>query len=320
MRPAAFLVCLLGACTFQPSRLAGREDIDAAPDVPRPDAAAVVPPDASLPDAGPTVLCDFASLVDGQTLTPELVAKVNTAEVDRDPFITVDGTTLFLMSPRPGGQGEDIWTAKRADRDADFSVPVNATALNSSAPDTRVSMTADERILVLSSARIGPGFDVYVSEREDTEDEFPAPELLAGVNSAADEFDPVISLDGLRLYVSAPGSAGGQDLLVATRGDRDADFATPQTLAVVNTSDNEADPAFTADELVMVFARGSDLYYATRASTDQDFSAPLPLTSINTDARESDPFVTADGCELFFASDRAGGMGGLDLYRVRLGP
>jgi hypothetical protein len=225
------------------------------------------------------------------------------------------------MSPRPGGEGEDIWTATRADRDAAFSVPVNATALNSSAQDTRVSMTADQLIVVLSSARGGQGFEVYVSERQDTSQPFPAPEVLPGVDPGVDEFDPVISLDGLRLFIAVSGPVGGQDILISQRDDRGGTFSSPQPLPVVNTQDNnEADPAFTADERLIVFTRGSDIYYATRATRDEDFSEPQPLTEINSAAREADPFVTADGCELFFASDRGGGLGQLDLYRVRLGP
>lgn len=321
MRFAALLVSVLGACTFQPSSLEGRVDIDAAAVAPQPDAAAVVPADAApLDAAAPAVICDFASLVEGQSLTPTLVASANTPQVDRDPFVTADGTTLFLMSSRPDGQNEDIWTATRAGRDAAFSAPVNATALNSPAPDTRVSMTADQRILVLSSARVGPDFDVYVTERQSAGEPFPAPALLAGVDTGGNEFDPVISLDGLRLYVAASGAVGGQDILMGERDDRDGTFSMPQPLPVVNTTANEADPAFTADELLIVFARESDIYYATRATRDQDFSAPQPLTAINTVDREADPFVTVDGCELFFASDRAGGTGSLDIYRVRLGP
>jgi hypothetical protein len=335
MRRAAVLLAVvvgLGACAFEPGSLPGGAGSDAAPGTAPdarppggdPDAGAAVPADAAAVDAaGPPVICDFASLVQSQTLAPEVVANVNTAQVDRDPFITADGTILYLMSPRPGGQGEDIWVATRAGRDADFSVPVNATELNSSEPDTRVSLTADQLTLVVSTARGGQGFDLYVTERESASEPFPAPTLLGGANTDIDEFDPVISLDGLRLYVSASGASGavgGQDILISERADRDGTFSQPQPLPVVNTEDSEADPAFTADERLIVFARGGDVYYATRASRDQDFSEPLPLTEINTAFREADPFVTADGCELFFASDRTGGPGLLDLYRVRLGP
>lgn len=325
-RVALVTITLAGACTFEPGRLAGGAGSDAAPGPPdarpgSPDAMDAVPADAAPIDAaGPAVRCDFASLVAGQILLPELVANINTPETDRDPFVTADGTTLFLMSQRPGGQGEDVWMATRADTSSDFSTPVNATELNSSVADTRVSLTADALTLVLSSVRAGPDFDIYVSERQSAGAPFPAPTLLAGVDSGDNEFDPVISLDGLRLYVSVVGAGGNQDIRMGQRGARDGTFSLPQPLAVINTEQNEADPAFTADELLIVFARGDDIHYATRASKDQDFSAPQPLTAINTPFREADPFVTADGCELYFASERPSGQGNLDIYRVRLEP
>jgi hypothetical protein len=337
MRRAAVLLAVvsLPACKFEPGSLGGGLGPDAAPgpapdarppgDGPdsHPDAAAAVPPDAAVVDAtGPPVICDFASLVESQTLTPELLVTLNSTQVDRDPFITADGTTLYLMSPRPGSRGEDIWRATRADRDAPFLVPVNATELNSAASETRVSLTANQLTLVVSTSRGGEGFDLYVTERQSASQPFPAPVLL-GVHTDIDDFDPVISLDGRRLYLSAegfPGSTGGQDILIRERADAGGTFSPPRLLPAVNTQASEADPAFTADERLIVFARGGDIYYATRASRNEDFSGPQPLTEINTDSREADPFVTADGCELFFASDRAGGLGNLDLYRVRLGP
>ena len=118
----------------------------------------------------------------------------------------------------------------------------------------------------------------------------------------------------------ALGPVGGQDILSSERDDRGGTFSQPQPLSMVNSQASETDPAFTADERMIVFAHDSDIYYATRASRAEDFSEPLPLTAINTADTEADPFVTADGCELFFASDRAGGPGALDIYRVRLGP
>jgi hypothetical protein len=321
------VIACAGACTFQPDSLLAPVDRDAAPGTPdaRPDApvdagldtGVVVPPDAAEPDAGP-VPCDFMALIEGD-LVAAPVDEVNTPELDRDPFITADGATMFLMSGRPGGQSDDIWAATRAGRGADFSTPSNVAALNSPQADTRVSLTADQRIAVLSSAR-GNGFDVYVSERAIGTQDFPAPRRLDSVSTGSDEFDPVLSLDGLRLYLSGPGRNPGdrRDILLASRGDRSDDFSTPVPLGAVNSNADEADPAFTADERVILFARNNDIFYATRATTADDFSAPRPLTAINTSFEEADPFVTADGCELFFSSTRDGGD--FDIYRVLLEP
>ncbi len=60
-----------------------------------------------------------------------------------------------------------------------------------------------------------------------------------------------------------------------------------------------------------------DLYVAM-ATGDYRFGAPINLgADINTPANEAAPTLAADGKALYFASDRAGGLGGYDLYVTR---
>jgi Tol biopolymer transport system component len=58
---------------------------------------------------------------------------------------------------------------------------------------------------------------------------------------------------------------------------------------------------------------GLDLWQATLAQGR--WSEPQPL-ALNTPADESAPFFSADGRWLYFVSNRAGGLGGNDLYRA----
>jgi outer membrane protein OmpA-like peptidoglycan-associated protein len=62
---------------------------------------------------------------------------------------------------------------------------------------------------------------------------------------------------------------------------------------------------------------GTDLYVSTWANGK--WSKPLNLgNTINTEGNEMFPFVAADD-ELFFSSDGLGGLGGLDIFRAKLG-
>lgn len=58
---------------------------------------------------------------------------------------------------------------------------------------------------------------------------------------------------------------------------------------------------------------GWDLWQAERDRDGWVDAAPLPF---DTDAKEFDPIFSADGRWLYFFSDRPGGVGGDDLYRV----
>lgn len=88
----------------------------------------------------------------------------------------------------------------------------------------------------------------------------------------------------------------------------------------VSTRADEAGASVSADGRWIVFASnrgggagGWDLWQARLE--DKRWSQPQPL-SLNSAADERAPFFSADGRWLYFASSRAGGQGGLDMYRV----
>ncbi|HEV8112308.1 MAG TPA: prenyltransferase/squalene oxidase repeat-containing protein [Planctomycetota bacterium] len=85
----------------------------------------------------------------------------------------------------------------------------------------------------------------------------------------------------------------------------------------INSGASESRPALSPDGRWMVFAVGerglnSELYVAEMID-GQPVDAK-PLASLNTSADESAPAFSSDA--LYFASDRKGGSGGLDLYRA----
>jgi len=62
-------------------------------------------------------------------------------------------------------------------------------------------------------------------------------------------------------------------------------------------------------------AGGWDLWMSRRANASSSWGEALPAP-INSAARDFDPAFSPDGSELYFFSDRPGGTGGDDLYRV----
>jgi Tol biopolymer transport system component len=154
------------------------------------------------------------------------------------------------------------------------------------------------------------------------------------VNSAFVDSDPSISKDGLTLYF-ASGSArgggfGGRDIWVSRRANVDDPWGPPQNLGtVINTAAHEDKPMLSPDGHWLYFASdrpgGSgdfDLYASRRRDKQDDFGweAPVNLGSaVNTAAGEHSSVARfeddATGIAiLYFASNRAGGLGAYDIY------
>jgi hypothetical protein len=151
---------------------------------------------------------------------------------------------------------------------------------------------------------------------------FGAPTALDDLNSTASDSSLAFSSDSLTAYVSSGRSptVGGFDLFAFTRTAVGQSFANPMPLANVNTVDDERSPRPTADGLKLFYftnhasAGAYDIAVATRATVLTAFGAGAPLAVVNSDAGEVDPFLTKDEAHLYFASDRAGGLQGYDIY------
>ena len=99
----------------------------------------------------------------------------------------------------------------------------------------------------------------------------------------------------------------------------------PQAPAVadpVNQPGGRVEAAFSPDGTMMVLVRwdeaagkNAELYFARWDG--RVWSRPEPVAAINSPANERGPAFSQDGRTLFFASDRAGGAGGYDLYAAR---
>ena len=105
-----------------------------------------------------------------------------------------------------------------------------------------------------------------------------------------------------------------------------SDWSTPVNLgATVNSAANEQNAQLSKDGLAIYFASdrtggrgGLDIWVTRRASLDSPWEQPVNLGApVNTGAAEFAPNVSIDGHLLFFASNRPGGQGAIDLYMSR---
>jgi hypothetical protein len=294
VRSAVLLICLAACRVGFDARTTGDGDIDAPDDGARPDIA--------FGNCWPAWRTGSVALS-----TPVPLAQLNSPLHEGDPSLSADALNLYFA------QAGDLYVTSRADRYAAFGPATAVAELNSPGDETKLSMTADGLVAVWSTDRTGSqGYDLWESSRMSPTAAFAGATQtsFAQVNDNANQFDPHLSGDGLRLYLS-PQIAMIQIVKVATRTSLVASFGPP--VEVLDLGANRTvDPSLSPDELVMVYsahasaAQPLNVWYATRASTADAFSNAQRLASINDGTiHDQDPVVSSDGCELLFARQTA---------------
>lgn len=157
----------------------------------------------------------------------------------------------------------------------------------------------------------------------------PPLNLGPDVNSPFEESAPHLSSDGLALFFAStrPDSLGLEDLWVSRRPNRHAPWGPAVNLGPgINTPANERSPALSRNRRLLFFATdraggsgGFDIWVSWRADPNDDFGWQPPVnlgTGINTAATDAGPSFLERGAipQLFLASNRPGGPGGLDIY------
>ena len=154
-------------------------------------------------------------------------------------------------------------------------------------------------------------------------------------NTAGSEFSPAILGNELvfssskkeKLYKN-----NGQPMLglykVTISEDPGAIQGNPVLLSneILDPDANEGSPAFSPDGKTLVFARGNtgkkkgtadvDLYLSRNVNGQWTAPAILPIN--DSLAWDGSPAFSRDGKTLYFASNRPGGAGGIDLYRTNM--
>ncbi|MFL5800019.1 MAG: hypothetical protein ACJ77A_19080 [Actinomycetota bacterium] len=109
------------------------------------------------------------SIEDGSFGPAAPVAEVNSAAIDIQRNVRIDGLEIVFASTRRAGTDQDVYTATRASVTDPFSVPENVgEAVNTTtASETRPSLSWDGTTLLFGRAP-GPegSTDIYVTTRE----------------------------------------------------------------------------------------------------------------------------------------------------------
>jgi Tol biopolymer transport system component len=270
-----------------------------------------------------------------QRVPENLGSPVNTASNETQVALTYSGRSLYIVTNRAGGLGaNDIWVSQRAHPQAPWGEPFNLGPLiNGAGNESSPTFTPDDLCMFYASpgASLGGGQRIFVTCRTDPNDDrgwqIPV-KLGANVNGQQFTSDPFYFVNPVSgqatLYFASqnrPGAPGDFDLFKSDVGP-DGQFLPAVEVTELNTPFRETHPWLHQNGLILVFSSnrpggfgGLDLWVSTRPSTADAWRTPCNLgPAVNTGSDDRAPSLSHFGNSLYFASNRAGGLGGDDLY------
>lgn len=195
----------------------------------------------------------------------------------------------------------------RCDVTKPFGSPAPVVGVNTTAEEADGWLSADHLTIYFRRLITTNSDDVYFATRQQASGPFNDAQLVEGVNTSQNEIRPVLTADGLTLFMQVSGN-GDYDIRVSTRASTAAAFSAPAPVAAINTPAYDTEPWISEDGLVIYFVSRRDgndnIFKASRASTGSVFSAPVPVGELNTTAIDYAPTLSKDGLEIFFASTR----------------
>jgi hypothetical protein len=263
----------------------------------------------------------------GSDAQPKIVVvnldKVNTAADDLDPF-TADGATLYYASNVSGTFGIYQSTVKKrqpgGNKETWSKREVYAGLLDNKF-DQRSPFLRKDDLYYAANPVVDPkfaklkNFDVFQKAGP------LAPFHLLGISEKTDETHPWIADSGKEFYFSR-NTAKGWKLFVAN-GPSPGPIGNAKEVGFPvgfrNATLSEKDRG------LVMYLQGpledgrEGLYRSERKKVGAAWDKPEPLKQVNNamgKVGDITPCITADGKRLFFASDRPGGVGRMDIWYV----
>ncbi len=262
---------------------------------------------------------------------------INSEFSEYSPSLTIDEQTMIVTRLRPADKStitgrsleEDFYSCvKNLDSTWGRMRPVGPP-LNSHGNEGCPSLTADGKILYFTICDRSDGMgscDIYYSQRIGKRWSDPI-NMGVKVNSSAWDTQPSISPDGNILYFtsSRPGTKGYSDIWKTSK-DESGNWTSPVNLGdSINTDGTEQTPFIHSDGKTLYFSSnghpgmgGMDIFYShmdDKGNWSKAVNIGYPINSGDADGYL---FVNARGNKAYFASDKYGGKGGLDIYSFDL--
>lgn len=156
--------------------------------------------------------------------------------------------------------------------------------------------------------------------------------LGSDVNTANEEYGGVISLDGSSIYFTSKRPWYNNETEVyrdirrglltediyVSQSDKNGNWSNGKKLDFCEAQSNEASIGVSVNERYIYIYQDTtgsgDIFFSDLYGQTFDKISSLEQPKINTDFWETHVMTSYDGNTIFFASDRPGGFGGLDIY------
>ncbi|MBC8475315.1 MAG: PD40 domain-containing protein [Bacteroidetes bacterium] len=271
---------------------------------------------------------------------------INTERPEYFPSLTADDQTLLFTrdvidaNAVGAGHQEDIWFSQKNGDQWDLSNPIS-TNVNSIYNEGAPTFSADGKYVIFvgcefgergdfeyGEGRTGKGScDLFASEKEGSNWSKPF-NMGAPINTGNWESQPSFSSDGKTLYFirgkvrfKQRRNPGEQDIYMTQIQD-DGSWSLPKKLSdKINTPGREESVQIHPDGQTLYFSSdghpgmGSLDIYLSRLDETGQWGKPENMGyPINTFKEENSTLVSSSGEFAYFASNRDGGEGSLDLY------
>lgn len=271
---------------------------------------------------------------------------VNSSEFEYFPTITADEQNLYYTRRLPcpeclGGWQEDLFIAKS--NATAWSVGRVVQELSSQGNEGAPSISADGNYMFITmSQEMGGAYmggnakgfgscDIFYTQKVNGRWTKPV-NLGTSINSSQWESQPSFSSDGKTLYFvrgnpMRNGTVKNIDIFYSVV-EADGKFGPAVRLPDnINSKDDEESVFIHPDNQTLYFSSrghvgmgGADIFMSRRKA-DGSWGDPVNLGfPINSADDENSLLVSPSGRMAYFASDREGGEGGLDLYEFELPP